>query len=113
MRTGTILGALVGLALGSLAAGGVARAQHPGHPAQPAVQEVRCPVTGEVVKDPASAAKSEYKGRTYYFCCPACKPKFDADPEKYTVKAAGEKAPELPRDEHSGAGHHHGHHRMH
>ncbi|MCP4195721.1 MAG: YHS domain-containing protein [Proteobacteria bacterium] len=26
---------------------------------------------------------SEYKGRHYFFCCPGCKPKFDANPEKY------------------------------
>jgi PKD repeat protein len=27
--------------------------------------------------------KSEYKGKTYYFCMSGCKTKFDADPEKY------------------------------
>ena len=27
---------------------------------------------------------SEYKGKTYYFCAPGCKKKFDAAPEKYT-----------------------------
>ncbi|MBN2526181.1 MAG: YHS domain-containing protein [Deltaproteobacteria bacterium] len=26
---------------------------------------------------------SEYKGKFYVFCCPGCKPQFDADPEKY------------------------------
>ncbi|RJO66582.1 MAG: YHS domain-containing protein [Myxococcales bacterium] len=26
---------------------------------------------------------SEYKGKHVYFCCPACKPMFDKDPEKY------------------------------
>jgi Cu+-exporting ATPase len=34
--------------------------------------------------DPAKAAgKSEYNGKTYYFCAKACKTKFDADPAKY------------------------------
>jgi Cu+-exporting ATPase len=34
--------------------------------------------------DPATAAgKSEYNGKTYYFCSNACKVKFDADPGKY------------------------------
>ncbi len=47
---------------------------------------VTCPVTGQPVKDPDKAAKSEYKGKTYYFCCPGCKPKFDKDPEKYVGK---------------------------
>ena len=27
--------------------------------------------------------KSEYKGKTYYFCMSGCKAKFDADPKKY------------------------------
>jgi YHS domain-containing protein len=27
--------------------------------------------------------KSEYKGKTYYFCAPGCKAKFDRNPEKY------------------------------
>jgi Cu+-exporting ATPase len=32
--------------------------------------------------DPAkAAAKSEYKGKTYYFCCNGCKKSFDANPE--------------------------------
>ncbi len=29
---------------------------------------------------------TEYKGKKVYFCCPACKPKFEADPEKYIAK---------------------------
>jgi YHS domain-containing protein len=34
--------------------------------------------------DPAKAAgKSEYNGKTYYFCSNGCKAKFDADPGKY------------------------------
>ncbi len=37
--------------------------------------------------DPAKAAgKSEYQGKTYYFCAPVCKKKFDADPAKYAGK---------------------------
>jgi YHS domain-containing protein len=27
--------------------------------------------------------KSEYKGKTYYFCSPYCKNEFDKDPEKF------------------------------
>lgn len=48
--------------------------------------QVVCPVMGIPVKDLDKAARSEYKGRTYYFCCPSCKEKFDKDPEKYVVK---------------------------
>ena len=28
----------------------------------------------------------EYKGKRVYFCCPDCKAKFEADPEKYIAK---------------------------
>ena len=27
--------------------------------------------------------KSEYKAKTYYFCSPMCKQKFDRNPEKF------------------------------
>lgn len=42
-----------------------------------------CPVMLEEVEDPASAPYSDYRGKRYYFCCPACKPKFDKNPRKY------------------------------
>ncbi len=63
----------------------------PGAQAKDDKPQVTCPVTGEPVKDLAKAAKSVYKGKTYYFCCPACKPKFDKDPEKY-LGGSGQKA---------------------
>ena len=47
---------------------------------------VKCPVTGEEIKDPAKAPSSEYQGKKVCFCCEKCKPKFDKDPSKY-VKA--------------------------
>ncbi|MDI6894482.1 MAG: YHS domain-containing protein [Bacillota bacterium] len=28
--------------------------------------------------------RSEYEGRTYYFCCRGCKVAFDRDPRRYT-----------------------------
>ena len=37
--------------------------------------------------DPAKAAgKSEYDGKTYYFCSVGCKKKFDANPGQYAGK---------------------------
>jgi Cu+-exporting ATPase len=30
-----------------------------------------------------AAGTSSYQGRTYYFCSPACKAKFDANPAHY------------------------------
>ena len=29
---------------------------------------------------------STYKGKTYYFCSPACKKAFDQNPEKYAAE---------------------------
>jgi YHS domain-containing protein len=34
--------------------------------------------------DPKNAAgQSEYQGKTYYFCSPGCKRKFDANPAQF------------------------------
>jgi len=53
---------------------------------QPIGTEATCPVTGEQFKIIKDNPHSIYKGKYYYFCCPSCKPKFDADPEKYIGK---------------------------
>jgi len=44
---------------------------------------VECPVMG--TKFPASRAygKTEYKGKTYYFCCAGCPGAFEKNPGKY------------------------------
>jgi YHS domain-containing protein len=47
------------------------------------------PVCAMTVDEEKAAAKSEYKGKTYYFCAPGCKAAFDKDPEKY-LKDEGE-----------------------
>lgn len=92
MRYG-ILAAILALAL---AAPALAQHDH-GHPAKeapaaapmafdapPAVgTKATCPVTGEEFTVAADTARSEFEGRHYVFCCPACKPKFDADPHRY------------------------------
>lgn len=41
------------------------------------------PVCGMEVDEKKAAAKSEYKGKTYYFCARGCKKAFDENPEKY------------------------------
>jgi len=51
--------------------------------------EVICPVMGtkvDVEKAKQNGWLSTYKGKKYYFCCPSCKPAFDAGPEKYVGK---------------------------
>ncbi len=49
----------------------------------------------EVVKDPVcgmeldpvkAGGKTDYKGKTYYFCSAGCKKAFDENPEKYANK---------------------------
>jgi YHS domain-containing protein len=46
-------------------------------------QKLICPITGAPIKSIKDAAgHSVYKGVTYYFCCPMCKPTFDKDPAK-------------------------------
>lgn len=42
-----------------------------------------CPVMKNEFAVSDSTQFSEYKGKFYVFCCPGCKPQFDADPEKY------------------------------
>jgi len=51
------------------------------------------PVCGMEVKEDEAAATSVYKGKTYYFCAPGCKKKFDEHPEAYL------KAPEPSEEE--------------
>lgn len=41
------------------------------------------PICKMTVDEKTAKLKSEYKGRTYYFCAPGCKKKFDSDPGKY------------------------------
>jgi len=47
------------------------------------VEQTTCPVMGgKINKD----IFTEYKGKKVYFCCPACKPEFEKNPEKYISK---------------------------
>jgi Cu+-exporting ATPase len=40
--------------------------------------------------DPATAAgRTEFKGKTYYFCGSKCKEKFELTPEEFLGKSAG------------------------
>ena len=44
------------------------------------------PVCGMQVNEQSAAGKTEYKGKRYYFCSPACKSTFERNPEKYSAK---------------------------
>jgi len=41
------------------------------------------PVCGMSVDPKSAAGKSDYQGKTYYFCSAGCKKAFDSNPEKY------------------------------
>ncbi len=43
----------------------------------------RDPVCGMTVDPKTAQWKSEYEGKTYYFCAPGCKKEFDRDPGKF------------------------------
>jgi len=43
------------------------------------------PVCGMDVDPGKTPYKSLYKGRVYYFCCPACKSEFEKNPERYAT----------------------------
>ncbi len=42
------------------------------------------PVCRMDVDERTANHKSDYDGKTFYFCSPGCKKSFDADPTKYT-----------------------------
>ncbi|MGE5324859.1 MAG: heavy metal translocating P-type ATPase [Actinomycetota bacterium] len=44
---------------------------------------VKDPVCGMSVDPEKARGTAEYKDKTYYFCCPRCLEKFNAEPEKY------------------------------
>jgi YHS domain-containing protein len=42
------------------------------------------PVCKMTIDEKSAAGKSDYNGKTYYFCSPGCKAKFDQNPQQYT-----------------------------
>jgi len=51
----------------------------------------RDPVCGMMVDPKTAQWKSDYQGKTYFFCAPGCKADFDREPEKY-LKGANQAA---------------------
>lgn len=49
------------------------------------------PVCKMEVDPKTAAAKSNYKGKTYYFCHINCKKKFDLEPEKFIFPTSDKK----------------------
>ncbi|HZO91809.1 MAG TPA: YHS domain-containing protein [Chthonomonadaceae bacterium] len=44
---------------------------------------VKDPVCGKMISPDQAAGQSAYQGETYYFCCPACKERFDQNPQLF------------------------------
>ncbi|RUL87981.1 YHS domain-containing protein [Tautonia sociabilis] len=53
-------------------------------------ERVKDPVCGMDVDPERVAGESEYEGRTYYFCSPGCKRRFDEDPRRYVGQEPGQ-----------------------
>ncbi len=49
-------------------------------------QTFKDPVCGMEIKPETAAGKSEYKGKTYYFCSIGDKETFDKNPERYVTQ---------------------------
>lgn len=80
------------LTLAALAATTNAALAAPAHASKHASAKpaaLACPVTGNKIAAVGAAYNHEtYKGKTYYFCCPECKPRFDKNPDKVIASAA-------------------------
>lgn len=45
--------------------------------------KIQCPVMKTWFVPDEKSDKIVYKDKTYYFCCPGCKPQFEKEPGKY------------------------------
>jgi len=45
--------------------------------------EAKDPICGMTVEKSKAKHKSEFQGKTFYFCCAGCKEKFEQSPERY------------------------------
>ncbi len=76
-------------ALAVLASGAVAAPRSHAKPVTAKKAALICPVSGTKIASASKAYNHEvYKGKTYYFCCPQCKPAFDKNPGKVIANAA-------------------------
>ena len=48
----------------------------------------RDPVCGMSIEEKDAAGTSQFEGRTYHFCNPACKTTFDQNPRKFVTPEA-------------------------
>lgn len=60
------------------------------------------PICGMTVDEKTAAGKSEYKGKTYYFCNVKCKEKFDSNPDEYVDEEGNIKKTQTKMSAHEG-----------
>ncbi|MBI4743451.1 MAG: heavy metal translocating P-type ATPase [Actinobacteria bacterium] len=60
------------------------------------------PICGMTVDENKAAGKSEYKGKTYYFCNVKCKEKFDLNPDEYVDEEGNIKKTQTKMSAHEG-----------
>jgi Cu+-exporting ATPase len=51
------------------------------------------PVCGMAVTRESVAGQSRFQGKTYFFCSPLCKQRFDADPQSYRLRRLSDRQP--------------------
>jgi len=57
------------------------------------------PVCGSAVTRDSVAGQSRFQGKTYFFCSPLCKERFDADPQSYRMRRLSDQKQRPAEDE--------------
>ena len=57
------------------------------------------PVCGMTIDSQTAVARTQYEGRTFYFCSEECKREFDANPTRYAATADADKPEQLEQHE--------------
>ena len=50
------------------------------------------PICGMMVDEKTAKFKSDFNGKTFFFCAASCKATFDKSPEKFAKSATGDKS---------------------
>ena len=58
---------------------------------------VKDPVCGMMIESESAEARTELNGQTYFFCSSACAATFEANPERYALRASEEAQPAQER----------------
>ena len=53
---------------------------------------VKDPICGMMVDEKTTKFKSDFNGKTFFFCAASCKATFDKSPEKFAKGSTGDKS---------------------